>query len=59
MIKFYSFFIFYLFIFIKIDQVQVGFGWTNGLTLWILNNFNDIAAPNCNATGTYQVPESF
>ncbi|CAO3637835.1 unnamed protein product [Cunninghamella echinulata] len=39
--------------------VQVGFGWTNGVTLWALNNFNDMKAPNCNATGIYQVPESF
>ncbi|KAI8086001.1 trehalase, partial [Halteromyces radiatus] len=36
--------------------VQVGFGWTNGVTLWIFNQFDGLVAPNCNSTQIYQVP---
>ncbi|KAG2222884.1 hypothetical protein INT45_013515 [Circinella minor] len=35
--------------------VQVGFGWTNGVALWIFNTFSDIKAPNCTSTFSYPV----
>ncbi|KAI9495598.1 Six-hairpin glycosidase-like protein [Zychaea mexicana] len=35
--------------------VQVGFGWTNGVALWIFNTFPDFTAPNCTSTFTYPV----
>ncbi|ORY99570.1 glycoside hydrolase [Absidia repens] len=37
--------------------VQIGFGWTNGVTLWILNKFNDLVAPDCTSSDIYRVPE--
>ncbi|KAI8343199.1 trehalase [Chlamydoabsidia padenii] len=37
--------------------VQVGFGWTNGVVLWILNRFNDLTAPDCTSNNIYPVPD--
>ncbi|RCH79518.1 hypothetical protein CU098_005410 [Rhizopus stolonifer] len=27
---------------------QIGFGWTNGIALWVLNTWSNFTAPNCN-----------
>ncbi|KAI9310892.1 putative neutral trehalase [Dichotomocladium elegans] len=35
--------------------VQVGFGWTNAVALWILNVFPDFQAPDCNEIFNYSV----
>ncbi|KAI8377911.1 trehalase [Radiomyces spectabilis] len=35
--------------------VQVGFGWTNGITLWIFDTFRNLTAPDCNSAYSYNV----
>jgi alpha,alpha-trehalase len=35
---------------------QVGFGWTNGVAMWIFNTFGNLTAPDCNSTAiSYQL----
>ncbi|KAI8145777.1 Six-hairpin glycosidase-like protein [Fennellomyces sp. T-0311] len=36
-------------------EVQVGFGWTNGVTMWIFNTFAGLTAPDCTSTFGYPV----
>ncbi|ORX53048.1 trehalase [Hesseltinella vesiculosa] len=36
--------------------VQVGFGWTNGVIIWMFDMFTNLTAPNCNSTTTYPLP---
>ncbi|KAI8069147.1 glycoside hydrolase [Gongronella butleri] len=35
--------------------VQVGFGWTNGVTMWIFDTFDNLTAPNCSSV-SYPLP---
>ncbi|KAI8333609.1 trehalase [Chlamydoabsidia padenii] len=35
--------------------VQVGFGWTNGVVMWIMNQYNDLVAPDCSSNNIYPI----
>ncbi|KAI9250995.1 Six-hairpin glycosidase-like protein [Phascolomyces articulosus] len=35
--------------------VQIGFGWTNGVALWIFNTFADYKAPDCTSAFSYPI----
>ncbi|KAG0175338.1 hypothetical protein DFQ28_003600 [Apophysomyces sp. BC1034] len=39
-------------------EVQTGFGWTNGVAMWILNRFSNITAPDCTSTINYPLAPS-
>ncbi|KAI9033627.1 Six-hairpin glycosidase-like protein [Phycomyces nitens] len=36
--------------------VQIGFGWTNGVTLWLFELFPGITAPDCDSSFSYNLP---
>ncbi|KAI7865437.1 trehalase [Spinellus fusiger] len=36
--------------------VQIGFGWTNGVTMWLLEKFPNLVAPDCNKVVNYTLP---